>query len=84
MGSVPGAAIICSYTGELAVHGWDLATATAQQLVIDDELLVGAMAAASSIPAEGRGTPEIPFGPVVDPGPVAPLLDRLPAGWVAT
>lgn len=79
-GEIPGAAVMMSYTAEITVHGWDLATATGAEFRIDDELLHGALTAAKFIPAEGRETPELPFGRVVDPGPDAPVLDQL-AGW---
>lgn len=80
-GEFPGAPVMYSYTGELAVHGWDLATATGRTFTIDDEILGGALMAAKFIPAEGRETPEVPFSAVVDPGPDAPVLDQL-AGWM--
>ncbi len=80
-GELPGAGLLATYTAELAVHGWDLATATDQPFVIDDEHLVGALQAAKFIPAEGRETPEMPFDPVVDPGEDAPTLLKI-AGWL--
>ncbi len=79
-GELPGAPLISTYTAELAVHGWDLATATGQTLEVDDATLAGALVAAKFLPAEGRG-PEMPFDPVVDPGPDAPVLDQI-AGWM--
>ncbi len=80
-GEIPGTAVVYTYTAEVAVHGHDLATATGRPIVIDDEALHGALAAAKFLPAEGRGTPEVPFDPVVDPGPRASVLDQL-AGWM--
>ncbi len=80
-GQFPGAPIIYSYTGEIAVHGWDLATATGIEFEVADEHLQGALVAVKFIPAEGRETPEMPFSPVVDPGPDAPALAQL-AGWL--
>lgn len=80
-GEMPGAPMIHTYTAELAVHGWDLGTATGLDFTIEDELLAGPLMAAKFIPAEGRDTPEMPFSPVVDPGPDAPVLDQL-AGWM--
>lgn len=80
-GSLPGAPLILTYTGELAVHGWDLATATGRELTIDDAVLQGALVAARFVPAEGRDAPDIPFGPIVDPGQGAPVLLQL-AGWL--
>ncbi|MGI9598420.1 MAG: TIGR03086 family metal-binding protein [Acidimicrobiales bacterium] len=80
-GRFPGGPVLFSYTGELAVHGWDLAVATEQPITIDDDVLGGALMAAKFIPAEGRNEPEMPFDPVVDPGSDAPVLDQL-AGWL--
>lgn len=80
-GEIPGGPLMYTYTAELAVHGWDLATATGADFAIDDDLLSGPLMAAKFIPAEGRDTPEMPFSPVVDPGPDAPVLDQI-AGWM--
>lgn len=80
-GNFPGAAILIAYTAELAVHGWDLAQAAGLDYSIPDELLADALAGAKFVPAEGREAEEIPFGPVVDPGPNASVLDQL-AGWL--
>ncbi len=77
----PGAALMFSYTVELAVHGWDLAKATGREFTIDDDLLHGALVVARWIPAEGRDTPAMPFSPVVDHGPDASSLDQM-AGWM--
>lgn len=80
-GQFPGAPVLIAYTGELAVHGWDLAQATDQPFHIADELLELALMGAKFIPAEGRDSDEVPFSQVVDPGPGAPVLDQL-AGWM--
>lgn len=80
-GEFPGALLMYSYTAELAVHGWDLSQATGLDFTVDDDLLHGALTAAKFIPAEGRETPENPFGSVVDPGTDAPVLLQL-AGWM--
>lgn len=80
-GEVPGAVLLITYTGELAVHGWDLAQATGAEFSIDDDVLQSALFGVKFIPAEGRESPEIPFGPVVDPGPDASALDQI-AGWM--
>ena len=78
---VVGGELIGSYVGELAVHAWDLATALGAELSIDDALLERVLEGAKFIPAEGRDDPDMPFGPVVDPGPDAPVLLQL-AGWM--
>jgi len=80
-GEVIGAELIGTYTGELAVHAWDLATALDAELTINDELLDPIVEGAKALPAEGREHPDVPFGPVVDPGADAPALLRL-AGWM--
>ena len=48
---------------------------------IDDDVLQVALVGAKFIPAEGRDDPMVPFGPVVDPGPDAPVLLQI-AGWM--
>jgi uncharacterized protein (TIGR03086 family) len=78
--SMPGAPILFTYTAELATHGWDLSTATGQPFSVPDDALRGALFAIEMVPAEGRDNDDMPFGPVVDPGPGAPVLLKL-AGW---
>lgn len=79
-GAIPGGAVVATYTAEMATHGWDLATALGEDFTIDDDALSVALFAVQQIPAEGRDAPEIPFGPVVDPGPDASHLLKI-AGW---
>ncbi len=79
-GTIPGGAAIATYTAELATHGWDLATAIGREFTIPDDALAVALFAIKQIPAEGRDSPDIPFGAVVDPGPDAPALLTI-AGW---
>jgi len=79
-GEFPGAALLYTYTAELAVHGWDLAAATGRDFSIDDNVLHGALVAIKFVPAEGRESDEVPFSAVVDPGPDASILEQL-AGW---
>jgi uncharacterized protein (TIGR03086 family) len=77
-GTLPGAAALASYTGEVITHTWDLAVATGQTPTWDDELLAGALAAVHrKLPAE-RG-PGIPFAPAVPVPDDAPVIDRLVA-----
>lgn len=80
-GEMPGAPILLAYIGELVTHGWDLATATGQRFGVADELLEAALMAVQFVPAEGRESDEVPFGPVVDPGPDATTVERI-AGWL--
>jgi uncharacterized protein (TIGR03086 family) len=78
-GDLPGAAAMIVYTGEVSVHTWDLAVATAQQPAWDDDILVAPLAASRrELPVEPRGGP-VPFGPVVDVSGDAPLIDQLVA-----
>jgi uncharacterized protein (TIGR03086 family) len=78
-GTLPGAAALATYTGEVSTHTWDLATATGQRPAWDDEVLARALPAIhAKLPADGRG-PGIPFGPVVPVAEDAPLIDRLVA-----
>jgi uncharacterized protein (TIGR03086 family) len=79
--TLPGAAAMTIYTGEITVHTWDLAVATGQQPSWDDTVVaVGLAAAQRAVAAEERG-PEVPFGPVVPVADDAPVIDRLVA-WM--
>jgi uncharacterized protein (TIGR03086 family) len=79
-GTIPGAAAIASYTGELATHSWDLAKATGRADVLDDALAVYSLEVVQQfIPADRRGGP-VPFGPVVEVAADAPAYDQL-AAW---
>ena len=80
-GTMPGIAILTTYTGELAVHGWDLATAIGAEFTIPDEILAAPLEGSKFIPAEGRDDQAVPFGPVVIPGPGASALEQM-AGWM--
>ena len=52
---LPGAGILATYTAEVTLHTWDLATATGQRPAWDAEVLDLAYAAMRrSLPAEGR------------------------------
>lgn len=78
---MPGAPLLLTYTAELAIHGWDLAMATGGDLGLANEpFLNGALDAVKYIPAEGRGSAEVPFDPVVDVGPEATLVEQM-AAW---
>ena len=80
-GEIPGGPLFFAYTGELAVHGWDLAQATGQDFSIDDEVLDPPLAGArAAVPAQVRDHPFVPFGaPVVAPAGASTLV-RL-AAW---
>jgi uncharacterized protein (TIGR03086 family) len=90
-----GALALRSYTAEFCTHTWDLAQATGQRLVWDDELVGEALEVMREIlPAEGRREmfdairatmPEEmrnnpdPYDPAVPVAADAPLIDQLVA-----
>jgi uncharacterized protein (TIGR03086 family) len=79
-GTLPGAAAIAAYTGELTTHSWDLAKATGRLDHLDDELATYVLPLVQqSIPAEPRGG-HVPFGPVVPVADGASPYDQL-AAW---
>lgn len=62
---------------EVVVHGWDLARATGQQLVLPDQVVDGALGFVRQAVAEHPdGSPGL-FGPPVAVPDDAPALDRL-------
>jgi uncharacterized protein (TIGR03086 family) len=86
-GTLPGAAALASYVGEVTTHTWDLAAATGQSPEWDTEILGTALTAIrSKLPQPERG-PGIPFGTAVPVPADAPLVDQLVAwqgrdpGW---
>ncbi|MEL6981022.1 MAG: TIGR03086 family metal-binding protein [Actinomycetota bacterium] len=81
-GVLPAVPVLLSYVAEIATHAWDLATATGQELTVADEVLAPSLGVLQfGLPAEGRDDPEMPFDPVVDPGPGAPVVLQI-AGWL--
>jgi uncharacterized protein (TIGR03086 family) len=79
-GTLPGAAALASYVGEVTTHTWDLAVATGQSPAWDDEVLtVGLTAIRAKLPTASRG-PQIPFGDAVPVPTDAPAVDQL-VGW---
>ena len=78
-GTFDGATVAAIYTMELTAHAWDLAQATGQVGILDDELAVASLAIAHFVlPVEQRGRP-IPFEPVVAVASDASPYDRLAA-----
>jgi uncharacterized protein (TIGR03086 family) len=78
--TVPGAAAIAAYTGELTTHSWDLAKATNRTDLLDDSLAEYCLPLVRQfIPADQRGG-HVPFGPVVPVADSASPYDQL-AGW---
>ena len=78
-GTLPGAAALASYTGELSTHTWDLAVATGQSPAWDEQVLTGALAAIRSKLPTAERPPGIPFGDAVPVPDDAPVIDRLVA-----
>ena len=79
-GTLPGAAAIGAYTGELTTHSWDLAKATNRTDLLDDSLAVYCLPLVQrAIPAEPRGG-QVPFGSVVPVADDASPYHRL-AAW---
>lgn len=79
-GTVPAAAAIASYVGELTTHAWDVAVTIDRRDLLDPDLAAPVLATVHQrIPAEGRE--DLPFGPVVNVPDDAPVYDRL-VGWM--
>jgi uncharacterized protein (TIGR03086 family) len=79
-GTLPGAAAIAAYTGELTTHSWDLAKATGRLDELDDALATQVLPMVRQfVPAEQRGG-HVPFAPVVPVADDAAPYDQL-AGW---
>ncbi|GAA2812716.1 TIGR03086 family metal-binding protein [Kribbella solani] len=79
-GTLPGAAALAGYTGELTTHAWDLAKATGRLDELDQDLAAQVLPIVRrSIPAEERGG-RVPFGPVVQVADDASPYDQL-AAW---
>jgi uncharacterized protein (TIGR03086 family) len=80
-GKVPGKLAALGYAQELLTHDWDVAVATGQRELLDDELAARSLAFAKErVPADPRGGP-IPFAPVVEVSPGLDSYARL-AGWL--
>lgn len=77
-GAMPAQMAIGIHFVDVVVHSWDLAKATGQQPVVDQDLVESAWGIASMFPdsPELRG-PGGPFGPKVACPDDAPLYDRL-------
>jgi uncharacterized protein (TIGR03086 family) len=78
-GTLPGAAALASYTGEISAHTWDLAVATGQCPAWDERVLTGALAAVRSKLPTAERPPGVPFADAVPVPDDAPLIDRLVA-----
>jgi uncharacterized protein (TIGR03086 family) len=78
-GTLPGAATLASYTGELSTHTWDLAVATGQSPAWDERVLAGALAAIRSKLPTAERPAGVPFADAVPVPDDAPAIDRLVA-----
>lgn len=77
--TLPGAVVIQIYTLESVLHAWDIATATGQEALLDDDLASAIHGfTVQMLPAEPRGG-EIPFATVVECGSDARAADKLAA-----
>jgi len=82
LGEVPARTPVDMQVAELAVHAWDLATATGQSIDLDPEVAeVGLAMMKANLAPKFRGTEAggKSFGPEVDPGPDAGPYERLVA-----
>ncbi|MEP7111730.1 MAG: TIGR03086 family metal-binding protein [Ilumatobacteraceae bacterium] len=79
--TLPGAVAAGIYVSEMTTHTWDLARATGQAPVFDDDVCELSLAVMTvGLPAEGREG-EVPFDAPVPVAGDAPAIDRL-VGWV--
>jgi uncharacterized protein (TIGR03086 family) len=78
-GTLPGAAALASYTGEISTHTWDLAVATGQGPAWDERVLAGALSAIHSKLPTAERPPGVPFGDAVPVPDDAPVIDQLVA-----
>jgi uncharacterized protein (TIGR03086 family) len=77
--TLPGAAVIQIYTLESVLHTWDIATATGQEAVLDDDLASALYEfTVEMLPATPRGG-EIPFSAVVECGSDVRAVHKLAA-----
>jgi uncharacterized protein (TIGR03086 family) len=78
-GTLPGAAALASYTGEISTHTWDIAVATGQSPAWDEQVLTGALSAVRSKLPSAERPPGVPFADAVPVPDDAPHIDRLVA-----
>lgn len=77
LGAMPGSVLGGFATLDIAVHGWDLARATAQPADLDDDLANEVLGFARQTITDAMRGPRI--GPEVTAGPDASATDRLVA-----
>ena len=83
IGDIPASVGVWIATGDIFIHGWDLAKATGQTTDLDPDLAETLLRRLSTmLPDSMRGLDgEAPFGPKVDVPSSAPSADRL-AGYM--
>ena len=75
-GEMPGAMVLNMTIMEYLTHGWDLATATRQEIPFTEEESAQALALAEgTLPPQYRGDGQ-PFGHIVEVPHTAPAIDR--------
>jgi len=82
LGDVPASFLVSHQTTELAVHAWDIATATGQTVDWDQDVAASSLAwARTALKPEFRGdeTSGHAFGPEVQPAPDASAQEQLVA-----
>jgi uncharacterized protein (TIGR03086 family) len=77
--SVPGAQVLDTYTNEVTVHTWDLASATGQEPEWDEQVVAVAGATMQRFLPDAHREAFIPFADAVEVGADANPMDRLVA-----
>jgi uncharacterized protein (TIGR03086 family) len=73
-GTMPGAALLATYVGELVTHAWDVGTAVGRPVVVADDVVAVGSAASHQLLPRGERPPGFPFGPeVAAPADASPL-----------
>ena len=78
-GTLPGAAALAAYTGEVSTHTWDIAVATGQSPAWDEAVLTRALRATQVKLPSAERPPGVPFGNAVPVPDDAPVVDQLVA-----
>jgi uncharacterized protein (TIGR03086 family) len=78
-GTLPGAAALTSYTGELVTHTWDLAVATGQTPRWSEPVLRASLASSHGKLPQAVRPPQVPFADAVPVPDDAPLIEQVVA-----
>ena len=65
--------------GDSLIHGWDVARATGQDYVVDDDVVETTFSNLNGQVPDGSRGPGKPFGAVVPVDDTAPTIDKLVA-----